>query len=203
MPWPWRNLASSLMVNSFLPDWFGTLATTSISDCSLSEELDELLDRNKEWATNTSFAQPKLFPRLAKAQNPKILWIGCSDSRVPETEIFRANPGDFFVHRNIANVVREDDASLNSVLQYSIDGLNIKHIIVCGHYCCGGVKAAMDPPNLPAVNDWIKPISDLYQGNPISLMPLTLSPQRRAQHRPRGRGTGLAHPCPLQRTEQR
>lgn len=96
MPWPWRNLASSLMVNSFLPDWFGGLAPQSLAENSLSDDLKELLDRNKEWASTTSYAQPKLFPRLAKMQAPKILWIGCSDSRVPETEIFKASTCPLF-----------------------------------------------------------------------------------------------------------
>ncbi|KAI0236731.1 hypothetical protein L0F63_002067 [Massospora cicadina] len=156
--------------------WSGTI-TASIPD-KLSDELDELLDRNRHWASSTSYTHPKLFSRLAKTQAPKILWIGCSDSRVPETEIFRANPGDFFVHRNIANIVHEDDASINSVLQYSVEVLQVQHIIVCGHYCCGGVKAALDPPDLNLVKEWIKPICDLYEVHKAELDPSKVGEER-------------------------
>ncbi|KAI0224838.1 hypothetical protein L0F63_006043 [Massospora cicadina] len=129
----------------------------------LCNNLEELFRRNREWAMNKSRLQPDLFPSLTTSQSPKILWIGCSDSRIPETEIFGAEPGDFFVHRNIANIVREDDINLNSALQYAVEVLKVKHIIICGHYGCGGVKAALEGPGLNHVDRWIEPLFRLRQ----------------------------------------
>ncbi|KAJ9053734.1 hypothetical protein DSO57_1021279 [Entomophthora muscae] len=129
----------------------------------LCNNLEELFRRNRQWAEKKSKLQPTLFPRLTTSQSPKILWIGCSDSRIPETEIFGAEPGDFFVHRNVANIVREDDINLNSALQYAVQVLKVKHIIICGHYGCGGVKAALDGPSLKHVDCWIEPLTKLCQ----------------------------------------
>lgn len=167
----WKNFTSLLPFNLNAGGNSGEEeAPLSPYQQPLSDNLDELLKGNKQWARDVCSLNPGLFPRLAKTQTPRILWIGCSDSRVPETEIFKASPGDFFVHRNIANLVHENDASLNSVLQYAVDGLKVQHIIVCGHYCCGGVKAAMDPPDLNQVCDWIKPITKLYEGKQSILL---------------------------------
>ena len=104
---------------------------------------EKLLFDNKEWAAKQVAADPDYFKRLVEIQSPEVLWIGCSDSRVPADKITDTNPGEIFVHRNVANLVVHTDLNLLSVLQFAVEVLNVKHIIVCGHYGCGGVKAAM------------------------------------------------------------
>lgn len=124
---------------------------------------EKLLLENKAWAKQQKEVDPEFFNRLAKQQAPKFLWIGCSDSRVPADKITGTEPGEIFVHRNIANLVVNTDINLLSVLQYSVEVLKVEHIIVCGHYGCGGVKAAMGNTYLGIINHWLKEIKDVYR----------------------------------------
>ena len=126
------------------------------------KEYKKLLLSNKAWAAERLELDATYFDNLSKEQNPLFLWIGCADSRVPAEEITHADPGDIFVHRNIANVVTHNDMSLLSVLDYSVNVLKIKHIIVCGHYGCGGVNAAMGLLNHGLVNKWLRNIKEVY-----------------------------------------
>lgn len=123
----------------------------------------KLLLNNKAWAENTVAADPEFFHRLEKVQRPDFLWIGCSDSRVPANEITGTQPGEIFVHRNIANMVVHTDLNLLSVLQYAVEYLKVKHVIVCGHYGCGGVQAAMTHQSLGLINKWLRNIKDVYR----------------------------------------
>jgi len=122
-----------------------------------------LLDGNKEWVRERLEQDPMFFERLSKGQSPQFLWIGCSDSRVPANEITRTQPGDIFVHRNIANMVVHSDMNLLSVLDYAVNILKVKHVIVCGHYGCGGVKAAMANEQFGLVDNWLRFIKDVYR----------------------------------------
>jgi carbonic anhydrase len=124
---------------------------------------EKLLLENKAWASEKKVDDPTFFDRLAHLQTPEFLWIGCSDSRVPADQITGTQPGEIFVHRNIANMVVNTDLNLLSVLQYAVDVLKVKHIIVCGHYGCGGVKAAMTNHNYGIINKWIRNIKDVYR----------------------------------------
>ena len=124
----------------------------------------ELLEANKEWATSKLSLDPDFFNRLEKTQTPEFLWIGCSDSRVPANEITGTHPGEIFVHRNIANLVIHTDVNLFSVLEYAVKHLQVKHVIICGHYGCGGVKAAMSNNDFDQVlNMWLRVIKDVYK----------------------------------------
>jgi len=123
----------------------------------------KILDNNKEWVEKTLATDPNYFKDLAKGQQPPLLWIGCSDSRVPANEIIGAKPGEVFVHRNIANMVVHSDMNMLSVLDYSVNVLKVKHIIVCGHYGCGGVKAAMGNNSIGIIDNWIRHIKDVYR----------------------------------------
>ena len=123
-----------------------------------------LLKGNKSWAAEKVAADPKFFERLVHLQTPEFLWIGCSDSRVPANEITGTHPGEIFVHRNVANLVVNTDVNLLSVLDYAVTQLNIKHVIICGHYGCGGVKAALTKENFNQVlNMWLRHIKDVYR----------------------------------------
>lgn len=124
---------------------------------------EKLLLENKAWATEKVTEDPDYFSRLEHLQTPEFLWIGCSDSRVPANEITGTQPGEIFVHRNIANMVVHTDLNLLSVLQYAVDILKVKHIIVCGHYGCGGVKAAMTRHSYGIINKWLRNIKDVYR----------------------------------------
>jgi len=126
---------------------------------------ESLLEGNKIWVAETLKVDPSFFDELASGQHPPILWIGCSDSRVPANQITNTMPGDIFVHRNIANVVTHNDMSLLSVLDYSVNVLRVKHIIVCGHYGCGGVKAAMGNQQVGLIDNWLRNIKDIYHAN--------------------------------------
>jgi carbonic anhydrase len=123
---------------------------------------ERLLLENKAWATEKVGMDPNFFNRLEKVQNPEYLWIGCSDSRVPANEITNTQPGEMFVHRNIANVVDHTDLNMLSVLQYAVEVLKVKHVIVCGHYGCGGVKAAMGNKSFGLIDNWLRNIKDVY-----------------------------------------
>lgn len=122
-----------------------------------------LLDNNKKWVENKLSIDPDYFEKLAKGQQPPLLWIGCADSRVPANEIIGAQPGEVFVHRNIANMVVHSDMNMLSVLDYAVSVLKVKHIIVCGHYGCGGVKAAMGNQSIGVIDNWIRHIKDVYR----------------------------------------
>lgn len=122
-----------------------------------------LLAGNKAWVQETLIKDPQFFERLSKGQSPQVLWIGCSDSRVPANEITGTQPGDIFVHRNIANLVVHSDMNLLSVLDYAVNVLKVKHVIVCGHYGCGGVKAAMENEQHGLVDNWLRYIKDVYR----------------------------------------
>ncbi|MEO6489657.1 MAG: carbonate dehydratase [Ferruginibacter sp.] len=124
---------------------------------------EKLLRDNKEWASKQKEMDPDFFKRLAAQQAPEFLWIGCSDSRVPADKITGTIPGEIFVHRNIANLVVNTDINLLSVLQYAVEVIKVKHIIVCGHYGCGGIRAAMDQHYYGILNHWLKNIKDIYR----------------------------------------
>jgi len=126
--------------------------------------IDKLLLENKAWAAEKKLDDPEYFERLSHLQTPEFLWIGCSDSRVPANEITGTQPGEIFVHRNIANMVIHTDVNLLSVLEYAVNHLKVKHVIVCGHYGCGGIKAAMTKHDFKQVlNMWLRNIKDVYR----------------------------------------
>ena len=124
---------------------------------------ERLLLENKAWAKEMVEHDPDFFERLVNVQQPDFLWIGCSDSRVPPDQITQTKPGQIFIHRNIANMVVHTDLNLLSVLQYAVEVLKVKHIIVCGHYGCGGVKAALTHKSLGIINKWLRNIKDVYR----------------------------------------
>jgi carbonic anhydrase len=124
---------------------------------------DEIFSNNKKWVEKTLQSDPQYFDKLASDQRPDYLYIGCSDSRVPANEIMGLEPGELFVHRNVANLVNNTDLNVMSVLGYAVRVLNVKHIIVCGHYNCGGVKSAMTPIDLGILNPWLRTIRDVYR----------------------------------------
>jgi len=127
--------------------------------------LESLLDRNALWAKNKVEENSSFFSQLAKKQTPKYLWIGCSDSRVPATQVLDLPPGEVFVHRNIANLVVHSDMSCLSVIQYAVEVLQVEHIIVCGHYGCGGVKAVLDGGDHGMIDNWLGHIKDVQRLN--------------------------------------
>lgn len=128
------------------------------------QSIDKLLLENKAWASEKKADDPEYFERLSHLQTPEFLWIGCSDSRVPANEITGTQPGEIFVHRNIANLVIHTDVNLLSVLEYAVTHLKVKHVIVCGHYGCGGVRAAMSNHDYKQVlNMWLRNIKDVYR----------------------------------------
>ncbi len=125
--------------------------------------LNKIFDNNKKWAEKIKKTDPEFFSKLSKQQNPEYLWIGCSDSRVPASEIVGMMPGEIFVHRNIANVVVHTDLNCLSVIQYAVDVLKVKHIIICGHYGCGGIKASLDNQEHGLIDNWLRNIKDIYR----------------------------------------
>ncbi|MBU4262798.1 MAG: carbonate dehydratase [Proteobacteria bacterium] len=126
-------------------------------------KLLHLFENNKKWAAKTTESAPDFFLRLSKQQSPKYLWIGCADSRVPANQIVGLLPGEIFVHRNIANVVVHTDLNCLSVIQYAVEVLKIEHIIVCGHYGCGGIKAALESREHGLIDNWLRHIKDVYR----------------------------------------
>jgi carbonic anhydrase len=124
---------------------------------------EKLLLANKAWSQSVNEDDPYFFKNLANVQTPEFLWIGCSDSRVPPDRITGTMPGEIFIHRNIANLVVHTDINMLSVLEYSVNVLKVKHVIVCGHYGCGGVKAAMGNANIGIINKWLRNIKDVYK----------------------------------------
>ena len=129
----------------------------------MSDFYKKILENNKKWVENKLALNPEYFNNLAEGQRPPLLWIGCSDSRVPANEIIGAEPGEVFVHRNIANMVVHSDMNMLSVLDYAVNELKVKHVIVCGHYGCGGIKAAMENNSIGIIDNWIRHIKDVYR----------------------------------------
>lgn len=125
-------------------------------------ELQKLFNNNRAWAENKLKKDPEIFHKLSEKQTPKYLWIGCSDSRIPANEILGLEPGELFVHRNVANLFPHTDFNCLSVLQYGVDYLGIEHVIVCGHYGCGGVAAAMENAQFGLVDNWLRNLRDVY-----------------------------------------
>jgi len=143
-------------------------------------DLDQLFSNNRAWAESMLQQDPRFFSRLAKQQKPKYLWIGCSDSRVPANQIVGLLPGEMFVHRNVANVVVHADLNCLSTIQFAVDALKVRHIIVCGHYGCGGVLAALRDDKLGLIDNWLRHVQDVrsrYAGELATLR------DEKAQHR--------------------
>ncbi|MFO7305000.1 MAG: carbonate dehydratase [Gammaproteobacteria bacterium] len=128
---------------------------------SYDHELDALLERNRTWAAGMTRSDPTFFARLAQQQTPRYLWIGCSDSRVPANQILGLMPGEIFVHRNVANVVVHTDLNCLSVIQFALEVLKVRHIIVCGHYGCSGVRAALHDLKLGLIDNWLRHVQDV------------------------------------------
>lgn len=126
-------------------------------------ELNKVFENNEKWINEKLALEPNYFEELGKGQSPELLYIGCADSRVTAEDLMGAKPGEVFVHRNIANMVISIDLNVMSVLNYAVDHLKVKHIVVCGHYACGGVKAAMQSADLGILNPWLRNIRDVYR----------------------------------------
>jgi carbonic anhydrase len=122
-----------------------------------------VFENNRRWVEEKRASDPDFFTRLARGQSPEFLYIGCADSRVPANEIMGLEPGEVFVHRNIANLVVNIDVNSGSIIQYAVEQLDVKHIVVCGHYGCGGVKAAMQSQDLGLLNGWLREVRDVYR----------------------------------------
>ncbi len=143
--------------------------------------LEHLFDQNAEWAEKIKAEDPEFFEKLSKQQTPEYLWIGCSDSRVPANQIVGLMPGDIFVHRNVANLVVHTDLNCLSVMQFAVEVLKVKHIMVTGHYGCGGVKASMDNQQVGIVDYWIRNIRDVYYNHLEELEAITDEEERLAR----------------------
>ncbi len=128
-------------------------------------DLEKLFRHNREWAAGRRSEDPEFFSKLAHAQVPEFLWIGCSDSRVPANEIIALPPGEVFVHRNVGNLISLTDFNCLSVVQYAVQALKVRHIIVCGHYGCGGVQSALEDKDLGIVSNWLSPINEIYNAH--------------------------------------
>ena len=142
------------------------------------KSFEKLLSENKLWAKERVEKDPKFFENLQHIQTPEFLWIGCSDSHVPANEITGTQPGEIFVHRNIANMVVHTDLNLLSVLDFAVSHLQVKHIIVCGHYGCGGIRAAMSHRNMGIINKWLRNIKDVYRFHDEELMSFASEEER-------------------------
>ncbi|KAF3065930.1 Carbonic anhydrase [Daldinia childiae] len=129
----------------------------------LKQTHDRVFEHNRAWAEEQKKKDPEFFDKLSAGQTPEYLWIGCSDSRIPAEQITGLGPGEAFIHRNIANLVVNTDLNVMSVINYAVRHLQVKHIVVCGHYGCGGVKAAMTPKDLGLLNPWLRNIRDVYR----------------------------------------
>jgi carbonic anhydrase len=159
----------------FVPDLVFRRKTRSTMEQSA---LTHLFAKNKHWASRISAADPEFFSKLTAQQAPEYLWIGCSDSRVPANEIVGLLPGELFVHRNVANLVIHTDMNCLSVLQFAVDILKVKHVIVCGHYGCGGVKAAMEDKPHGLVDNWLRHIRDIHNRHEATLKTITSESER-------------------------
>lgn len=144
----------------------------------MSDFYKKILENNKKWVEDQLAIDQDYFKDLSKGQTPPLLWIGCSDSRVPANEIIGAKPGEVFVHRNIANMVVHSDMNMLSVLDYAVNVLKVSHVIVCGHYGCGGVKAAMGNTSYGVIDNWIRHIKDIFRFNKEKLTPIENEEER-------------------------
>ena len=144
--------------------------------------MEQLLKNNKAWADSIRKISPDFFMNLSRGQTPPYLWIGCSDSRVPATQVCGLKPGDLFVHRNIANLVIPTDTSLMSVIQYAVFVLKVRHVIICGHTGCGGVKAALEQNTSGPIRKWLASIEEVYQKHQTLLDQKTGGPEEKVDH---------------------
>ena len=142
------------------------------------QSLGHLFENNRAWAANMTQQDPEFFRRLAAQQSPRYLWIGCSDSRVPANQIVGLMAGEMFVHRNVANVVVHTDLNCLSAIQFAVDGLQVEHIIVCGHYGCGGVLAALQDSRLGLIDNWLRHVQDVRNKHRTEIDPLKTEPER-------------------------
>ncbi|HOY41768.1 MAG TPA: carbonic anhydrase [Chitinophagales bacterium] len=140
--------------------------------------IDKIFENNEKWVTEKLSLDPNYFENLSKGQAPEFLYIGCSDSRVTAEDLMGAKPGEIFIHRNIANMVVSIDLNAMSVINYAVRHLKVKHVVVCGHYECGGVKAAMQPTDLGILNPWLRNIRDVYRLHQTELDSITDEHQR-------------------------
>ncbi len=147
----------------------------------MNSPLQELLDSNRRWSAEVCAQDPQFFERLAKQQAPKYLWIGCSDSRVPATQIVDLPPGDIFVQRNVANVVSHTDLNCLSTIQFAVDVLKVEHILIVGHYGCGGVQAVLDELRLGLVDNWLRHVGEVAEKHTAALQRITAMPMRNAR----------------------
>ncbi len=140
-------------------------------------DLNALLDSNRRWAARTEARDPGFFTRLAKQQNPKYMWIGCADSRVPANEITGLDPGEVFVHRNVANVVVHSDLNALSTIQFAVEHLKVEHIIVVGHYGCAGVRSALHGTRVGLADNWLRHVQDVRMRHRMRLAHLSVADQ--------------------------
>ncbi|CAK7215229.1 Putative proteasome subunit alpha type-7 [Sporothrix curviconia] len=152
--------------------WSSAMSSDDVSKY-LQQTHDSVFAKNKAWAAKKLGEDPSFFEKLAAGQEPEYLWIGCSDSRIPAEQITGLEPGQAFVHRNIANLVCNIDVNVMAVINYAVEHLHVKHIVVCGHYGCGGVKAAMTPKDLGLLNPWLRNIRDVYRLHEAELDAIT------------------------------
>ncbi|MBX7183204.1 MAG: carbonic anhydrase [Bacteroidia bacterium] len=141
-------------------------------------DFKKIFENNEKWIANKLSINPNYFSELAKGQTPEFLYIGCSDSRVTAEDLMGVQPGEVFIHRNIANQVIATDNNVNSVVQYAVEHLKVKHIIVCGHYECGGVKAALNPSDMGQLNSWLQTLRDVYRFHKAELDSISDNQQR-------------------------
>lgn len=183
---PYEPLAS----NSALPIRRQTMSTPS-----------HLLKQNRAWSEHVQAESPTLFSDLAQGQSPDVLWIGCADSRVPASQVVDCEPGDLFVHRNVANLVQESDPNGMSVLQYAVESLEVAHVIVCGHYGCGGVRATLDDAAEGPLRDWLHPLRSHLQQHAGELEGLDASERwdRGCELNVEAQVQNVAHAAPVRR----
>lgn len=165
LPFVRSNISSchaSFCTRTLMKKARSTMAAQDISKY-LRVTHDRVFERNREWAAQKTKQDPEFFAKLSSGQAPEYLWIGCSDSRIPAEQITGLEPGEAFVHRNIANMVCNTDLNAMSVITYAVQHLHVKHVVVCGHYGCGGVKAALMPKDMGILNPWLRNIRDVYR----------------------------------------
>ena len=167
--------------------------------------LSDLLENNRQWADAVTAEDPEFFTRLAGQQKPEFLWIGCSDSRVPANQIVGMQPGELFVHRNVANLVVHCDMNLLAVLQFAVEYLKVKHVIVCGHYGCGGVQAALEDRRLGLIDNWLRPIRQLAldYAEELDVLPEDQRLNRLCEHNVRHQAMNLARTTVVQSAWER
>jgi carbonic anhydrase len=175
---PFSTSASLFCANHKNPGTNASAISQTDGDDSSVDKYTTGLRKNQEWASQTAREHPDLFPTLATGQQPQILWLGCSDSRCPETSMLGLQPGDVFVHRNIANILHPGDLSSGAVIEYAVQHLRVKHVVVCGHTSCGGVAAAMGNKQLGILDPWLLPLRQVRERNLALLQ--SLSPDEAA-----------------------